>query len=68
MVTACSTPFYASYLAEAMEPLSVADGGAFPVKELGTFDVIVANILAEPIVRLEPVFAHLTRPGENVMV
>lgn len=50
-----------------MEPLSVADGSAFPAKELGTFDVTVANILAEPIMRLEPVFAHFTRPGD-VMV
>lgn len=49
-----------------MEPLSVADGSAFPAKELGTFDVTVANILAEPIMRLEPVFAHFTRPGDAI--
>lgn len=50
-------------LTDVAEPLSVADGLAVPMKELGLFDVTVANILARPIVRLQPVFAHMTRPG-----
>ena len=58
--------FTLDVFAGAMEPLSVADGSAFPAKELGTFDVTVANILAEPIMRLEPVFAHFARPGDAI--
>lgn len=46
-----------------MEPLSVADGIAISPEELGKFDVTVANILAAPIMRLQPIFAYFTRPG-----
>lgn len=46
-----------------MEPEPVADGPSFPSKELGSFDVTVANILAGPLVRLQPVLARFTRPG-----
>ncbi|CAM9580856.1 unnamed protein product, partial [Ectocarpus fasciculatus] len=49
--------------AGAMEAPSVADGLAISTEELGHFDVTVANILAGPITRLQPVFAQLTRPG-----
>ncbi|CAM9672252.1 unnamed protein product [Ectocarpus sp. 4 AP-2014] len=48
---------------DAMEPPSVADGLPISTEELGAFDVTVANILAGPIIRLQPVFAYLTRPG-----
>ena len=48
-----------------MEPLSVADGIAISPQELGKFDVTVANILAAPILRLEPVFAYFTRTGKR---
>lgn len=47
-----------------MEVLPIADGEAIPTSGLGTFDITVANILAGPIVRLQPVFANLTKPGE----
>lgn len=47
-----------------MEPLSVAEGPAIRAEKLGTFDITVANILAGPIVRLQPVFARFTRPGD----
>lgn len=50
---------------DAMEPLSVADGIAISPQELGKFDVTVANILAAPILRLEPVFAYFTRTGKR---
>lgn len=46
-----------------MEAPSVADGLPVSTEELGAFDVTVANILAGPIIRLQPVFAYLTRPG-----
>ncbi|CAM9837755.1 unnamed protein product [Pylaiella littoralis] len=48
---------------DAREPLSVADGISISCEELGKFDVTVANILAAPITRLQPVFAYFTRPG-----
>eukprot|EP00903_Cladosiphon_okamuranus_P014851 g13752.t1 len=49
--------------AGAMEPLPVAEGIAISPEELGKFDVTVANILAAPIMRLQPIFAYFTRPG-----
>lgn len=45
------------------EPLSVADGVAISKEELGHFDVTVANILAAPLIKLEPILAYFTRPG-----
>lgn len=51
--------------AGAMEPLSVADGISISPQELGKFDVTVANILAAPIMRLQPIFAYFTRPGKE---
>lgn len=46
-----------------MEVLPVPDGEAIPASQLGTFDIIVANILARPILRLQPVFARFVKPG-----
>ena len=54
---------YCLTFVDAMEPLSVADGRAISTEELGKFDVTVANILAAPIMRLQPIFAYFTRPG-----
>lgn len=54
-------------LAGTMEVLPVADGKAIPASQLGTFDITIANILAGPIVRLQPVFASFTKPGTPCM-
>lgn len=51
-------------LAELTEPLVTGEGSAIPALDLGTFDVTVANILAGPIIRLQPILAKLTKPGE----
>ncbi|CAM9144773.1 unnamed protein product [Discosporangium mesarthrocarpum] len=45
----------------------VSRSRTMPASELGGFDVTVANILAGPLKRLEPVLAKMTKPGERVI-
>jgi ribosomal protein L11 methyltransferase len=47
---------------------AVADGLSHPQLRRGGFDLLVANIVAEPLIRLAPRLAHVVRPGAGAIL